>query len=205
MPRSTPCLNGPSAAGSRGDLEQKAQAYGVARVVPEHLREVRDARLALIAKTEAAVKDRLTKEISFWDSRASSQLKLDEEAGKTGARLNSGEARRRADNLQLRLQKRLADLKRDARISPRPPVVLGGLLVVPQGLIDEMAGRSAPSATVPPDTQEVAARGARHRDGHGALPRLRAEGPRARQARLRHREQGSSDRDAPIHRGQGTT
>ena len=139
------------------DLEQKAQAYAVAHVVPEHRREVRDARLALIAKTEAAVKDRLTKEIAFWDHRAE-QLKLDEEAGRSGARLNSGEARRRADTLQLRLQKRLAELKRDAQISPRPPVVLGGLLVVPRGLIDALAGRPAPSATVRPDTLKVAAR-----------------------------------------------
>lgn len=103
------------------------------------------------------MKDRLTKEISFWDSRAE-QLKLDEGAGKTGDRLNSGQARRRADTLQLRLQKRLAELKRDAQISPRPPVVLGGLLVVPRRLIEEMAGRPTPSATVGPDTQEVAAR-----------------------------------------------
>ena len=150
-------LERPECAWIDGDLEQKAPAYAVAHVVPEHLREVRDARLALIAKTEAAVKDRLTKEISFWDSRAE-QLKLDEEAGKTGARLNSGEARRRADTLQLRLQKRLAELKRDARISPRPPVVLGGLLVVPRGLIDAMAGRPAPISPVPPDKQAVAAR-----------------------------------------------
>ena len=150
-------LERPECVWTDGDLEQKAQAYAVAHVVPEHLREVRDARLALIAKTEAAVKDRLTKEISFWDSRAE-QLKLDEEAGKTGARLNSGEARRRADTLQLRLQKRLAELKRDAQMSPRPPVVLGGLLVVPRGLIDTMAGRPAPGVVMPPDTQEVAAR-----------------------------------------------
>ena len=112
------------------DLEQAAQAHAVAEVVPEHLAEVRAARLALIEKTEAAVKDRLMKEISYWDHRAA-QLALDEEAGKTGARLNSGEARRRADTLQTRLQTRLADLKRDAQVSPRPPLVLGGLLVVP--------------------------------------------------------------------------
>ena len=73
-------LERPECAWIDGDLEQKAQAYAVAHVVPEHLREVRDARLALIAKTEAAVKDRLTKEIAFWDHRAE-QLKLDEEAG----------------------------------------------------------------------------------------------------------------------------
>ena len=139
------------------DLEETAQAHAVAHVVPEHLAEVRDARLALIAKTEAAVKDRLTKEISYWDHRAA-QLKLDEEAGKTGARLNSGEAGRRADALELRLQKRSAELSRDGQIAPRPPVVLGGLLVVPRGLIDRMAGRVDPAPGPPVDTQASAAR-----------------------------------------------
>ena len=57
-----------------------------------------------------------------------------------------------------RLQKRLEELKRDARISPRPPVVLGGLLVVPQGLVDKMTGRSAPSVVRPDDTLAVAVR-----------------------------------------------
>ena len=136
------------------DLERTGQEYAVAQAVPEHLAEIRDARLALVRKTESAVKDRLTKEISYWDHRAE-QLKLDEAAGKTGARLNSGEARRRADTLQLRLRKRLEDLKRDAQISPRPPVVLGGLLVVPRGLLDRMAGRERRSNG---DTQAAAAR-----------------------------------------------
>ncbi len=36
-----------------------------------------------------------------------------------------------------RLEKRLADLKLEAQLSPRPPVVLGGLLVVPIGLAPE--------------------------------------------------------------------
>ena len=139
------------------DLEQTAQAYAVAHVVPEHLAEVRDARLALAGKTESAVKDRLTKEITFWDHRAE-QLKLDESAGKTGSRLNSGEARRRADSLQLRLQKRLLDLKRDAQVSPRPPVVLGCLLVVPRGLVDATAGRDGAIVQPPSGTQESAAR-----------------------------------------------
>ena len=75
--------------------------------------EVREGRLKLIAKTEVAVKDRLTKEITYWDHRAE-QLKLQERAGKSNAKLNSGEARKRADNLQGRLQKRLEDLKLEA-------------------------------------------------------------------------------------------
>jgi len=139
------------------ELEQLAQGYAVAHVVPEHLAEVRGAKLALIAKTEAAVKERLTKEISYWDHRAE-QLKLQEQAGKVNAKLNSGEARKRADLLQARLQKRLDDLKREAQISPLPPVVLGGSLVVPMGLIAAMTGRPAGPAQSPVDTQAAAAR-----------------------------------------------
>ena len=55
-------------------------------------------------------------------------------------------------------QKRIEELKRDAQISPRPPVVLGGLLVVPRGLVDKMTGRPAPSTVRPDDTLAVAAR-----------------------------------------------
>ena len=82
---------------------------------------------------------------------------LQEQAGKANARLNSGEARKRADMLQGRLQKRLEELKLEAQLSPLPPVVLGGLLVVPVGLLTEMSGREAGSAT-PSDTQASAVR-----------------------------------------------
>jgi SNF2 family DNA or RNA helicase len=139
------------------NLEQQAQGYAVTHVVPEHLKEVRDGKLALIAKTEAAVKERLTKEITYWDHRAE-QLKLQEQAGKTNANLNSGEARKRADNLQARLQKRLEELKLEAQISPLPPIVLGGLLVVPTGLLTAMSGRAVSAPTAPADTQASAAR-----------------------------------------------
>jgi hypothetical protein len=119
-------------------------------VAPEHLAEVRGRKLALLAKTEAAVRERLFKEIAYWDHRAE-QLKLQEQAGRVnlpapstarqaGARLNSQEARRRADNLQARLAKRLEELKLEGQIAPLPPVVLGGLLVVPLGLLRAMAG-----------------------------------------------------------------
>jgi len=139
------------------ELEDKARAHAVAKVVPEHLAEVRGRKLELLAKTEAAVKERLTKEISYWDYRAE-QLKLQERAGKTGARLNSGEARRRADSLQARLEKRMEELKLERQISPLPPVVLGGMLVVPAGLIDRMTGRPLQIPCTVVDTQESAAR-----------------------------------------------
>ncbi|HEY3319882.1 MAG TPA: helicase-related protein [Planctomycetota bacterium] len=150
-------LSRPECAWISRALEQKVQGYAIAQVVPEHLKEVRDRKLVLIAKTEAAVKDRLTKEITYWDHRAE-QLKVQEQAGKPNAKLNSGEARKRADILQGRLQKRLEDLKLEAQISPLPPVVLGGMLVVPAGLLAAMAGRAAPVATTPANTQASAAR-----------------------------------------------
>jgi hypothetical protein len=103
------------------------------------------------------VKDRLTKEITYWDHRAE-QLKLQEQAGKAGARLNSQEARRRADDLQARLQRRLAELDREAQISALPPVVLGGLVVVPLGLVAAMTGRPLAVPASPADTQASAAR-----------------------------------------------
>jgi len=138
------------------ELEGQAQSYAIAQVVPEHLKEVRESRLALIAKTEAAVKERLTKEITYWDHRAA-ELKLQEQAGKPNARLNSGEARKRADGLESRLQKRLDELKREAQISPLPPVALGGVLVIPIGLIAAMHGEQ-PAQSSPVDTQASAAR-----------------------------------------------
>jgi len=150
-------LDRPECAWITRELEKKAQGHAVVNVVPEHLAEVRGPKLALIAKTEAAVKERLTKEITYWDHRAE-QLKLQEQAGKTGARLNSGEARKRADLLQGRLQKRLEDLKLEAQISPLPPVVLGGMLVVPKGLLMAMTGQTVAVSAAPADTQASAAR-----------------------------------------------
>lgn len=115
------------------ELEHQAQGYAVEHVVPEHLEEVKSRRVELIQKTEAAVKDRLTKEINYWDHRAE-ELKHQEQAGKQ-PKMNSAQARRRADELQSRLERRLDELQKERQIAPLPPVVIGGLLVVPAGLL----------------------------------------------------------------------
>lgn len=157
-PDAAALLGRPEAAWMTHELEQRAQAYAIAQVVPEHLREVRERRLAWIAKTRAAVKDRLTKEIAYWDRRAE-ELKLQEQSGKAGARLNSHEARRRADELQARLEHRLAELDREAQISASPPVVLGAAVVVPLGWLREVVGSAAPAPNATAeDTQATAAR-----------------------------------------------
>jgi superfamily II DNA or RNA helicase len=139
------------------DLEQKALGHAISEVVPEHLKEVRDRRYAWIDKARAAVKDRLTKEIGYWDHRAE-ELKIHEQAGRPNARVNSQEARRRADELQGRLQKRMEQLDLEAQVSALPPVALGGLVIVPAGLLAQMTGSALPVSAQVVDTQAAAAR-----------------------------------------------
>jgi hypothetical protein len=155
-PDAAALLARPEAAWITRELESRAQGHAIASVVPEHVREVRERRVAWIDKTRTAVKDRLTKEIAYWDHRAE-QLKAQEQAGKAGARLNSQEARRRADELQSRLERRLAELDREAQVSALPPVVLGGVAVMPAGLIAKAAGRAAPTPAATANTQAAAA------------------------------------------------
>ena len=84
-----------------------------------------------------AVKDRLTKEISYWDHRAQ-DLKAQEQAGRVNARLNSELAQRRADDLQTRLQRRTEELEQERHLSAQPPIVMGAALIIPQGLLDHL-------------------------------------------------------------------
>jgi len=132
----------------RGDLESQVLAHAVQTLVPEHLGEVKRRREEMVERTRAAVHDRLTKEIAYWDHRAE-ELKAQEQAGRKNARLNSDLARRRADDLQARLQRRMEELEQERHIAAQPPLVLGGALVIPQGLLLRLQGKAlSPEATL---------------------------------------------------------
>jgi len=147
----------PEAAWITRELEQRALAHAIEHVVPAHLAEVREPRLALLVKTESAVKERLTREINHWDHRAN-ELRDQERAGKANARLNSDEAAKRADALAARLEKRMGEIALERQIAALPPVAIGGLLVVPAGLIAAINGKPLPKAAVAADTQVSAAK-----------------------------------------------
>ena len=115
-------------------LERHASAYAIEQLVPAHLERVRQRRLELIDKIEAAVQERLTKEINYWDFRAA-ELRSQEQAGKVNAKLNSARAQERADRLSERLKQRKAQLEQERQISASPPVIIGGALIVPIGLL----------------------------------------------------------------------
>ncbi|MDA8090382.1 MAG: helicase-related protein [Nitrospiraceae bacterium] len=124
------------------DLEPKVLSFAASQLVPRHFEEVKRNKEELVLKTIAAVKDRLTKEINYWDYRAN-ELKAQEQAGKVNARINSAKARQRADELEVRLRKRLDELEQERRLSPLPPVVIGGALIVPVGLLNRLKGETA--------------------------------------------------------------
>src|SRR5579883_1427333 len=125
---------------AQGDLEARARSYAITQLVPRHLAEVRQRREEQIDRTVAAVNERLTKEISYWDSRAA-QLQEQEKEGKINARLNSTQARKRAEELEGLRERRLHELEQERHLSPLPPVVAGGVLVVPAGLLAKLMGQ----------------------------------------------------------------
>ena len=124
-----------------GSLESQIVDYSVEFLVPEHLKEVKAHKAAVVPKTIAAVKERLTKEINYWDGQAN-ELKHQEEAGKPMAKINSALARLRADELLARLKRRMEELERERHVSTTSPTVIGGAVVIPQGLLDRLNGET---------------------------------------------------------------
>jgi len=123
------------------NVEDIAVSYAVSKVIPAHVTEVRERKMKLINKTAKAVKDRLNNEINYWYLR-SVDLKEKEAAGKINANLNSQKASDRAKYLEARLQKRLEELENEKLISAMPPVIVGGALVIPRGLLDKLTGKT---------------------------------------------------------------
>jgi superfamily II DNA or RNA helicase len=121
------------------DLEQKIIRFAAEKIVPEHLDQVTKRRIHFVKKAREQVKDRLTKEIHYWDHRGN-ELKAKEEAGKH-VRMNSGRAFARAEKLAQRLEHRMAELDLEAHLTPTVPFIIGGALVIPKGMLFSAEGK----------------------------------------------------------------
>ena len=135
-------------------VEDMAKTYAITNLIPAHFAEVKTRKEAMLDKTAKAVKDRMTAEIQYWDYRAS-ELQQKEAVGKTNSKLNSNLAARRADDLTARMQARLAEIEKERRISPMPPVVTGGALIIPKGLLRTLMGKESPETFGTGDRQAV--------------------------------------------------
>lgn len=121
-------------------LEQLALTQASASLVPEHFDEVRIRRETSVDKTLTAVHERLVKEINYWQDRYV-KLRDDLAAGKA-TRLNAENVRRTIDDLTTRLQRRTEELQTMRHVVSATPVVLGGALVIPAGLLAQRKGQN---------------------------------------------------------------
>jgi hypothetical protein len=128
----------------RGSLEDAAVSYGIT-LARQHLDEVRRRNLERVDRVTEAVRSRLAPEIAYWEHRAA-QLRERELAGKLpSSGMNSANARQRAEELKTRLRSRLDELQARWQLSSVPPVVAGGALVIPVGLLSGRPGVSGPA------------------------------------------------------------
>jgi superfamily II DNA or RNA helicase len=125
----------------RTDQEQQAVALATASLVPEHFKEIADRRIEHVDKTLAAVHERLTKEIAFWTDREI-KLKDDLAIGKD-VRLNLDNVKKMLEDLQSRLEGRKKGLQAMRQVRNGTPVILGGALVVPAGMLREARGEGS--------------------------------------------------------------
>jgi len=124
------------------DLEQPVIAHAVQNLVPEHINDVKQRREEKVDKTLNAVHERLTKEINHWTHRYQ-QLKVQADAGKQ-PRMQPENARRRAEELTSRLKERKEDLEIQRHVTSSTPLVIGGALIIPQGLLNKRSGKEVP-------------------------------------------------------------
>ncbi|NLF02988.1 MAG: DUF3883 domain-containing protein [Anaerolineales bacterium] len=117
-------------------MERCALDHAIEELIPQHLEEVQSRRQERVRKTRAAVQERLTKEINYWDGQAS-RFRADERANKPNAAVNRSRAESRADDLAMRLEHRMLQLAQEEHIEASPPVIVGGALVIPVGLLHQ--------------------------------------------------------------------
>lgn len=122
------------------NLEALALNHASQQLVPEHYAEVKGRRERQSDKTLAAVNERLVKEINYWSDRYI-KLQNDVNAGKQ-PRMQPEMARRRVDDLTARLEQRKTELEDLKNVVSSTPVVIGGSLVIPQGLLSQRKGET---------------------------------------------------------------
>jgi len=126
------------------DVENTALDWAIQSMAPEHLAEVQERTIERVDRTMCAVRERLTKEIAYWDNRAE-ELKARELSGKAArGGLNSGKARQRCEALQLRLKQRTEELEQERQLASSPPIVRCGALVIPSGMLARLGLSSVP-------------------------------------------------------------
>lgn len=133
-----------------GGLEKIAMDWSIGHGAHDHLAVVESRIQPQVQRVRQHVKQRLLLEINYWDSRAA-DLREQQSAGKR-LKILPETASKRARDLEVRLEHRMRELDQDERLQAKPPVVAGGALVIPAGMLE--ARRHDPESLTR-DTEEV--------------------------------------------------
>lgn len=153
------------------DIEGRARAHANQTLARTHYEEIRKIREDLCQRTEAAVKRRLTTEINRYDHRAQ-QLRLREQEGGKPGRHNSAQMQGRADDLRIRMEKRLAEINLMRQVSPGSPNIVGAALILPKKYVES---RSTALDQSTESLADAAARKAVEKAAMGAVMRIEEE------------------------------
>jgi superfamily II DNA/RNA helicase len=133
------------------DAEGLAREYAIEHLTGPHRDEIEKIRIAQVNKVEAAVRQRLDSEISYWDAQAGKMYDKIAE-GVPNARINAEKFKEWRDDLEKRKEIRLAELAQERNIIPRPPVVLGGAWIIPLAMIK---AATSPTSTYAKEQSEA--------------------------------------------------
>ncbi|WP_141336165.1 helicase-related protein [Paenibacillus sp. tmac-D7] len=125
-----------------GDLEGFATRFAAGHIGMSHYEEIKQRRELEVNRTLKAVHERLIVEINYWQDR---YLKLQEDiaAGKQ-PRVQLENVRRTIDDLTARLEQRHKELEAKRHIISATPIIIGGALVIPAGLLAQRRGQQLP-------------------------------------------------------------
>lgn len=121
-----------------GNLEEKAVSFAISTLAREHYEEVSKVRESQVVKIRNAVYERLTSEINWYYTREN-ELQAQVNAGRQPT-LQPANMHAYAEELTVRLNTRMAELERERTVVSGTPVVLGGILVLPKGLVNQVTG-----------------------------------------------------------------
>ncbi len=118
------------------DLDQAVMAHVRSWLHETGLPHFQASRRRTSDQAEQAIKIRLAHEINYWDRQAE-EAKVRERSGRNHS-IDSVQARKRAETLQERRQKRLHEFAMDRKIAAKEPCITGCALILPQGMLNRL-------------------------------------------------------------------
>jgi len=132
-----------------GQLADAAMGWAAGTAQPQHLAEVRTRLVAEIDRTADAVRSRLHGQINHLHGEVARLREEDAAGGRRRKRRHSPDTlAARAEDLELRLERRLAKLQRQRALTARRPELAAVMVVIPAGMLGGAVAQYARDTTL---------------------------------------------------------